>query len=152
MKAKKKGRLRKEQIALIDSLFAGNMSEEQILSKHNVRRSLYRKWLANESFGEELKFRMESARRQSELIIARYAPFAAAKLVELMESEKEETARKACLDIISIPVQKPPIEKEPADNRQEPPNPAAIQPEVASRLLAALAGTRTPLKSKSKNS
>ena len=152
MKAKKKRRLRKEQMALIDSLFAGNMSEEQVLSKHNVRRSLYRKWLTNESFGEELKFRMESARRQSELIIARYAPFAAAKLVELMESEKEETARKACLDIISIPAQKPAIEKGPAGNSPDPAGPAAIQPEVASRLLAVLAGTRMALKSKSKNS
>ena len=147
MSAKKKNRLRKEQMALIDSLFSGNMSEEQILSKHNVRRSLYRKWLTNESFNEELKFRMESARRQSELIIARYAPFAAAKLVELMESEKEETARKACLDIISVPVQKTAIDKKPVGQ----PNPSTIQPEVASRLLAALAGTSKALKSENKN-
>ena len=40
---------------------------------------------------------------QSNLIVSRYAPVAAARLVELTESDKEETARKACLDVISMP-------------------------------------------------
>ena len=31
-------------------------------------------------------------------------PLAAAKLVKLTEGDKEETARKACLDIISLPM------------------------------------------------
>ena len=46
--------------------------------------------------------RVERAVQRTRLIIARYAPLAASKLVQLTESENQETARKACLDIISM--------------------------------------------------
>ncbi|RKY23980.1 MAG: hypothetical protein DRP62_04830, partial [Planctomycetota bacterium] len=76
--------------------------------------------------------------RQSAALIARYAPLAAAKLVQLTGSEKEETARKACLDIISLPTL--------AAKKTSQSNPDKIgkhreqMPEqTASRLLAALA-------------
>jgi len=77
------------------------MEELQVLEKHNVGTRLYRKWLADELFADELRFRIESAKRTGELIIARYTPMAAAKLVALTESDKAETVRKACIDIMS---------------------------------------------------
>jgi len=101
MKGKKQQRLSKRQLAVIEDLFGGSMEEPQVLEKHNVSTRLYRKWLANEVFADELKFRIESAKRTGELIIARYTPVAAAKLVGLIDSDKAETVRKACIDIIS---------------------------------------------------
>jgi hypothetical protein len=101
MKGKKQQRLSKRQLAVIEDLFGGSMEELQVLEKHKVGSQLYRKWLADELFADELRFRIESAKRAGELIIARYTPMAAAKLVALTESDKAETVRKACIDIMS---------------------------------------------------
>lgn len=87
-----------------------------------------------------MAFRIESAQRQSRLIIASYAPVAAAKLVALATNSKEETARKVCLDIIGF-------ESGRAEQNQTQPEfcPAGpdagseLTPETASRLLAVLA-------------
>ena len=91
----------RRQLAVIDDLFDGKMDEAEILEKHNLRISVFRKWLASDSFIAELDQRAAATRRQSEMIIARFAPAAAAELVALTECEKAETRRKACLDIIT---------------------------------------------------
>ena len=138
MTAKKKQTLNKKQLTLIDALFSSGMTESQALSRNKVRRSTYRRWLVDQVFIEELNFRVESAQLQSELILARYSPFAAAKLLELTESEKEETARKACLDIIELSAKK--VRKKPEnDNSQGTGLPQKFRPEVAKKLLEVLA-------------
>ena len=88
--------------------------------------------------------RIAGAYRQSELILARYAPLAAAKLVELTESDNQETRRKACLDIISLQDKKQNEQdkKRPSkieQNASETTDQPDLSPETASRLLAALA-------------
>jgi len=95
-------KLSSRQLAVIDEIFRGEVDEQSILDKYKVSRKLYNRWLADETFSAEFDRRVESAFRQSAILIARYAPVAAAKLVSLMDSDKEETARKACLDIISF--------------------------------------------------
>ena len=100
----KRKQLSKRQLAVIRDLFNGELDGQAVLDKHKVSRNIYDKWLADEQFSEQLRERITSSHRQSELIIARYAPLAAAKLVQLTESENQETARKACLDIISLPL------------------------------------------------
>lgn len=126
----------KKQLAVIEDLFAGEASEQQVLDKHKVGRRVYEKWQTDEFFLREFELRLQRERRQSEMIIARYATVAAAKLVQLTESQNPETARKACLDIINFlrpnAGLKPP---EQADAKQPP----DLPPELASRLLAALA-------------
>jgi len=133
--------LTKKQRAVIDDLFAGELDEQQILKKHKVNRRLYDKWLADENFVGEFERRLQSAHWQSKLIIARYATLAAAKLVQLTESANHETARKACLDIINYlrTVQNQPDSTSPEDNSDAP---AELPPELASRLLAALASIK----------
>jgi hypothetical protein len=130
--------LTRKQLAIIDDLFEGRLDEQQVLEKHKVDRRLYHKWLADDDFTEEFGRRLAAARRQSELITARYAAFAAAKLVQLTESENQETARKACLDIIGLLREgKPAAQNQDSD---EPDNaPDELPPELASRLLTALA-------------
>jgi len=135
---KKKG-LTKRQLAVIDDLFAGELDEQAVLDKHKISRNLYNKWLADEHFAEQFNERIARAYRQSEFIIARYAPLAAAKLVALTESDKEETARKACLDIISMHT----IRDTPDDGRMTMAGRRTTSDELtveaASRILAALA-------------
>lgn len=95
--------LTKRQLAVIEDLFSGELDEQAVLDKHNVSRSLYNKWQSDDNFIEQFDRRIASAYLQSAALIASYAPLAAAKLIQLTESEKAETARKACLDIISMP-------------------------------------------------
>jgi hypothetical protein len=95
--------LSKKQLAVIEDLFFGELNEGQVLEKHKVSRNVYTKWQRDELFTGEFEVRLAGLRRQSELIIARYTALAAAKLVGLTDSEQGETARKACLDIMSLP-------------------------------------------------
>jgi len=135
--------LSKKQLAVIEDLFAGELDEAAVLDKHKISSSRYNKWLADERFAAAFAERIGRAYRQSQLIIARYAPLAAAKLVQLTESDSAETARKACLDIISMPTAYPRLAvagtatgNDPAINRADR---QALSDEAASRLLAALA-------------
>ena len=132
--------LSQKQLVILDDLFNSDLDEQAVLDKHKVRRSTYDRWLADELFTERFKQYVNGQKRRSELLMAKYSYLAAAKLVELTASEKQETARKACLDIISLP-------KLGADNNPKPTEsqPAAelqtqqLTPQTASRLLAALA-------------
>jgi len=136
----KRQQLSKRQLAVIDDMFSGELDEQAVLAKHNVSRIVYDRWLADDNFTEQFEARIASAHRQSELIIARYAPLAAAKLVQLTASENQETARKACLDIISLPkvgaAKTEGADKAGKDNEKQA---ERLSAETASRLLAALA-------------
>ena len=133
-------RLSKRQLAVIEDLFAGELDEQTILGKYNVSRTLYNRWLADDRFIEQFNKRIARAYRQSDLIIAKYAPLAAAKLVQLTDCEKAETARKACLDILSLPTLTSKNAVITTDNAASgPPTGGRLSPETASRLLAALA-------------
>jgi hypothetical protein len=66
-----------------------------------------------------------------------YSFTAAAKLVQLTASEKEETARKACLDIISLP--NPYRAKVEEYERQLRERVSELSDEQASKILTALA-------------
>ncbi len=128
--------LSKKQLAVIDEMFAGELDTDAILSKHNVTRRLYNKWLGDENFKAEFTRRIEWLNLHSQALIARYASLAAARLVALTDSEKEETRRKACLDIISLPRV---IEKNQMAPADDSPTVENLNPQTASRLLEALA-------------
>ena len=98
----KEKHLSNRQLAVIADMFAGELAEQDVLDKHRVSSQLYNKWLSDEAFAEQFDKRIAASYRRSAAMLARYAPLAAAKLVQLTDSEKVETARKACLDIISM--------------------------------------------------
>jgi hypothetical protein len=133
--------LTKKQLDVIEELFAGQLEEQEILDKYKLSRKLYNKWQNDDYFTEQFEKRITDAYRQSTVLIARYAPVAAAKLIQLTESDKPETARKACLDIISMPIltagrkAQPSDEPQPADTSP----PVSINAETAGKLLAVLA-------------
>ena len=101
---------------------------------------MFERWLADERFAEQCERRIAHAHRQSRMVLAQCAPAAATKLVQLTQSENQETARKACLDIISLDVSSGrPGASDFRPNADEPPPLVSLSPETASRLLAALA-------------
>ncbi|MGA1980473.1 MAG: hypothetical protein ABSG99_07950 [Sedimentisphaerales bacterium] len=138
--------LTQRQLTVLDDLFNSDLDEQGVLDKHKVRRSIYERWLADEVFAERFNRYVNSIRRRSELLMAKYSCLAAAKLVELTTSDKAETARRACLDIICQ--QKIAAEKNDGrgmkdegreDGVENQQSNIAFSPETASRLLAAMA-------------
>ncbi|MBC8217046.1 MAG: hypothetical protein H8E73_01145 [Planctomycetes bacterium] len=133
---RKKNALTKRQLDVIDDLFAGEIEDQAVLEKHNVNAKLYSKWQSDDVFIEQFEKRIAAAHRQSAALIARYAPVAAAKLVQLTQSEKQETARKACLDIIAMqapPVTPPKPQTTDSDQSQQ------LTQRTAAKILAILA-------------
>ena len=133
--SRRERKLTPRQLAVVDDLFEGGLDEAGVLAKHKVSTRVYRKWLCSEHFLEELRFRIESAKRAGELIIARYTPVAAAKLVGLIDSDKAETVRRACLDILNAGNEK----EATTDTEESDENQPALPPDLASKLLAVLA-------------
>ncbi|MFB0553497.1 MAG: hypothetical protein ACETWQ_09305 [Phycisphaerae bacterium] len=146
----KEKQLTQIQLAVIDDLFAGELDEQAILDKHNVNRQLYSKWQNDDNFIEQFEKRIADAYRQSAVLIARYAPLAAAKLIQLTESDKAETARKACLDIISMPIltanRKTQLSREESrlmGTQYQSADTQQLSEQTAGRLLAVLAEEKT---------
>jgi len=124
---------------VINDLFGGALDEQAVLEKHKVSRHIYNKWLSDGQFSAEFSRRIACARLQSEALIAKYSLLAAAKLVELTESEKAETARKACLDIISLPKRAAKVAEQGSGQQSDDEHGQQLPQQTASRLLAALA-------------
>lgn len=140
-----KKRLSRKQSAILDELFNSeqNMSEQQILEKHGVKAADYGSWQSEPVFALEFEARMETLGRQSRLLIARYASYAAAKLIALTESSNVETARKACLDIISLLTPADPKAKTETDVSEHKASESAqlppISPQLAEKILESIA-------------
>jgi hypothetical protein len=143
-------RLTRKQLAVLDDLFSSDSSANEsgaggILEKHGVSAADYRRWHSEEAFAQEYEARLAALGRQSRLLIARYASFAAAKLIALTESENQETARKACLDIIdriqnSDPgIQNPDSRLQTKDDREYGLAEGQLTPELAEKILESLA-------------
>lgn len=135
-----KKQLSRRQLAVLEDLFSGGLDEQAVLDKYKISRNLYSRWLANEAFAEQFAQRIDGAYRQSAVLIARYAPLAAAKLVQLTESEKAETARKACLDIISMNHDPSLVSRQTSDEQRATND--GLSAETASRILEILANEK----------
>ncbi len=139
----KQNRLSQRQLDVIEDLFAAELDEQAVLEKHRVNPRLYEKWQADDAFIEQFQRRIAAAYRRSAALLARSAPKAAAKLVQLTQCEKEEIARKACLDIISMHAEWAGGDGQPTeDNRRASPDPVqgfALPDQTASKILALLA-------------
>jgi hypothetical protein len=140
----KQNKLSQRQLAVIEDLFAGELDEQAVLEKRRVSPRLYRKWQADDAFIEQFERRIAAAYRRSAALLARSAPKAAAKLVQLTQCDKEETARKACLDIISMqtPLLGPPRPK--AADPDVPEQSPTLSERAASKILALLAEENPP--------
>lgn len=130
--------LTKEQLQIIDELFESGGDESTVLQKHNISFKTWQQQLADKDFADEFAARMESSKRQGQIILSKYVPFAAAKLVQLCESENQETSRKAVLDILNL-------QTGPKNNEPVLPEIPALDPATASKLLAALAEENSKL-------
>jgi hypothetical protein len=133
--------LTRRQRAVLDELFADEPDDKAILKKYKLDAKLYNKWLTEPAFIEQLDKHSAAAYRRSALHLARSAPKAAVKLVQLSEKGESETTRKACLDIISGCGSPSTADRRRETRDDAPEGGDSLAPELASRLLAALAET-----------
>ena len=131
-------KLSQTQLRVIKDLFAGELAEEEVLKKWGVRRDTYSRWHTMENFAAEYKRRLKQAKLEGERIMVKYSNVAASKLVELTQSKKEEIARRASFDVINYYNRKR-KGRSAGKNEPEAEELPELPPEVASRLLAALA-------------
>ena len=133
-----------KQLAMIDDLFEGRQEESEILKNHNVSRKLYDLWLADEGFNDHLDRRTEWEYRRNEILLVRSARKAVSNLLGLTESKQAETARKACIDIITMRANLlAGTSAKPVDNATSPPESQPFSPETAGKLLAVLSEEKT---------
>lgn len=93
--------LRSRQRRLANNLFDLNLSCRQALKKSQVSERIFTAWLADNWFSDLVDKRSRAAVQISRMLLSRNAAKAAEQLTELMNSDKEETARKACLDVLT---------------------------------------------------
>lgn len=99
---KKTKKLSKRQINVLDGLFAGDLTLNDILKSCRVSQITYYEWLSDPFFLSAFDIRIDSARAILTSTLAAYSQAALLSLVNLTRSEKTETARKACLDIVKL--------------------------------------------------
>jgi transposase-like protein len=132
--------LSEKKLSLIEALSSCDKSESEILAEHNISRETFYKWLGEANFIQAFDSRINQLRMQTAVLIAGYACSAVKKLIELTESEKQETARKACLDILNLQADNYITRKE--NNTEPPPKLSHLEhlpKEKVSKLLEVLA-------------
>jgi len=137
-------KLTAKQLSVIESLFETDGDDAEVIAKNGISARLFRKWLGEKAFADELAFKAGWEQKKSLILLAKYIPFAATRLIELCHSEKEETARKACLDILSMPRENLQNSSSKGDeqNENENPLPAELSQQTCSKLLEVLAEER----------
>jgi hypothetical protein len=143
------GHLGKVQRAVMKDLLESQLPEYEILEKHKVCPWRYRIWLKNGLFAREYNARVDARMRQGKLIMLRCFPQAAEKFVNLIESVKEETSRKACVNLISL-WKSDEAGQTPADKNDHDQTPQLSQ-EKAAKIWAVLAEKEPEVKKISEN-
>ncbi len=128
------------QLAVIEDLFEGELEEQAIMEKHKLSRKLFNKWLADEALTSQLDRRKVWEYRRSEFMLARFARVAVSNLVQLTDCKTSETARKACIDIITMRANlSTGTPASPGDNPTPTPESPQFSHETAGKILAVLA-------------
>jgi len=132
--------LTKRQFNIIDEWFENGGNETTVLKKYNITHKKWEKWLADKAFGAAMADKVKAVQRQSQILIVQYVPMAAAKLIQLCGSDKEETSRKACLDVLALQAggckdAEPCVSTDACDNEEK----TMLDEETAAKILAVLA-------------
>jgi hypothetical protein len=130
--------LTKKQKEAIEDLFTLDIEMQDVLQKHKIKPRTFCRWLEQPNFFTEYRKRLKLSERQKELVFARCAHSVTASLVNLTQAPKEETARKACMHVISHPDRKSINNTDTLPPPPEDPS-SEISPEMASRMLSLLA-------------
>ncbi len=94
--------LSEKKWAVLEDLFYSDLDENAVLKKHNVSRTTYERWLRQKLFSRQFQQYSASLARRTALAVAKAETEVAVRLVELTRCQKEESARKACQQVLAI--------------------------------------------------
>jgi hypothetical protein len=115
------------------------MSLADAMRQCNVSEATLRQWMKEPEFQQAIRLQLRIKQQEGRIVIERSVPKAANKLIELLNGKegKEETARKACLDILSLGGQFEREAKE-ANDMQNDGIIEGLSDEAAEKILQAL--------------
>lgn len=82
--------------------FGGGCETSLVRTYHKVSTEEFDAWLDNAAFVEQLYRRIQSAQLKGICTLAEATELAAQRLAEIAVGERDETARKACTDILQL--------------------------------------------------
>lgn len=127
--------LTKKQREVAKAVYEGQFSETELAERFGITVRQLHKWSQSEGFKQELALLCAVAERETRFIINRYGPIAAAKLVELLDSDKDDTARRTALDMVDRCLNMQVANRDDLDDT----NAGPISDEQARRMLLTLA-------------
>ena len=89
-----------KQKKVAQAVYEGRLSETEIAEQFKISPQLLGKWLQSETFQQELHRLCETSIHETRCIISRFGPTAALQLATLLSSEKDDTKRRAALDLV----------------------------------------------------
>lgn len=115
------------------AVYEGQLSEDELSERFGITVRQLQRWSASEAFEQELDRLCRGTERETRLIINRYGPIAAAKLVTLLDSDKDDTARRTALDLVDRCLNRQPVGEEGDQSDAE------VSDDQARRMLLTLA-------------
>jgi hypothetical protein len=94
--------LSEKKWAVLEDLFYSELDENAVLKKHNVSRTTYERWLRQKLFSRQFQQYTASLARRTALAVAKAETEVAVRLVDITRCQKEESARKACQQVLAI--------------------------------------------------
>ena len=131
-----KSKLTKLQNKIIDEIFIGEKTLDEILKQNKIAKKVYMGWLSNEAFREYFQQSMTNEYLSAKVLLSRYSTVAAGKIINLLSSDKPEITLKACTVVLSKDTE--------TDNKKETPvssefkNAAVLNDKTAEEMLEIL--------------
>lgn len=91
--------LTRKQKLVARALFDG-VSGEALLERYGVSGQLLGRWVKKDAFQAELQRYCDAAIYETQCTLSRFGPTAALHLVSLLKSEKDDTVRRAALELV----------------------------------------------------
>ncbi|MFI4911039.1 MAG: hypothetical protein ACIAQZ_05175 [Sedimentisphaeraceae bacterium JB056] len=95
-------KISKKQRDFLDCIIDSRIEVEAAMEQLGISSDTICRWFSMEAFTQEITRRIDVITRRADMIISQNRLLAAKRLVKLTNCEKEETARKACLDILEL--------------------------------------------------
>ncbi|MCI0498291.1 MAG: hypothetical protein L0Y36_01230 [Planctomycetales bacterium] len=96
-------RHRRRQQRLAEAWCGEGVSLADAMNRCGVSAATLRAWMDDAGFEQAIRLQLRIRQQEGRIIIGRSAPKAAEKLTGMLQlNDKEETARKACLDVLSL--------------------------------------------------
>jgi hypothetical protein len=127
-----------EQRGAARAIFEGVMTDKEICKRWKVSARTLAAWRVEAEFGRYIEALCEAAVVRTRCILSRNGPAAAAKLAELVNSGKNDIARRAAMDLIGHCLKRPGA----SEATKEPPSAGEdMTDEEARELLKSLIET-----------